>query len=68
MNFPLSLWDVGLWLAAMAIIVLTASELLSSSGEYTGRIVIEKTRLRFIALGLGMAFMVVVVALILYPY
>jgi len=60
LRFPLSLWDLCLWLAAMAIILLITSELLSSSSEYLGNIVIEKGRLRAAALALGTGFMVTV--------
>ena len=45
MNFPLSLWDISLWLAVTAIILLATYELLS---PYYGKTVIfiEKNRLR----------------------
>lgn len=61
MNFPLSVSDIGLWLAVTAIILLTTSELLSSSTGYPGSIVIEKKRLRLVALVLGAGFMITVI-------
>jgi len=67
MNFPLSVSDIGLWLAIMAIIVLITSELLSSSAGYSRSIVIERTRLRLVALGLGTGFMVTVVIRVFQP-
>jgi len=56
MRFPLSLWDLSLWLAVMAIILLITSELISSYSQYIGNIVIEKNRLRLVALMLGVSF------------
>ena len=67
MNFPLSMSDIGLWLAAMAIILLTTSELLSSSSTYSRNIAIDKKRLRLVALALGMGFMVTVIMRIFQP-
>jgi hypothetical protein len=61
MNFPLSVSDIGLWLAVTAIILLITSELLSSSTEYSRSIVIEKKRLRLVALGLGTGFMIIAI-------
>lgn len=59
MNFPLSSWDLGLWLAVTAIILLTTSELLSSYSGKTG-ILIEKRRLRRVALTVGLLFIIAV--------
>ena len=60
MQFPLTFWDISLWLAATAIILLATAELIS---PYYGRInlVIEKGRLRQAALLLGILFMITVV-------
>lgn len=57
---PLSFWDLSLWLAVTAIILLVTSELLS---PYYGRtsIIINKKRLRTVALFLGILFMLTVV-------
>lgn len=60
MNFPLTTSDIGLWLAVTAIILLITSEFLSSSTEYLSDIVIERTRLRITAIGVGLAFMITV--------
>lgn len=67
MSFPLSVTDIGLWLAVMAIILLITSELLSSSTEYSQNIVIEKKRLRLVALALGIGFMITVVMRAVQP-
>jgi len=57
---PLSFWDLSLWLAVTAIILLVTSELLS---PYYGRtsIIINKKRLRIVSLFLGILFMLTVV-------
>lgn len=58
MQFPLSLWDFRLWLAINAIVLLITSELLLS---YHGKMfMIEKKRLRIVALILGIIFMITV--------
>lgn len=61
MDFPLSISDIGLWIAIMAIILLTTSELLSSSSIYSRSIAIDKKKFRLVALTLGMGFIVIVV-------
>ncbi|RLG68608.1 MAG: hypothetical protein DRO11_08835 [Methanobacteriota archaeon] len=61
MKFPLSMSDISLWLAVMAIILLITSELLSATTEYSGKIMIEKRRLRLAALALGIGFMITVI-------
>jgi len=55
MQFPLSFEDASLWLAITAIVLLTTSELLS---PYYGKthILIEKRRLRIVALATGLLF------------
>ena len=60
MQFPLSMSDISLWIAAVAIILLVTSELLSSYSEFFGKFPIDKKRLRLVALILGAAFMVTV--------
>jgi len=59
MNFPLSFWDLSLWLAVTAIILLITSELIS---PYYGRtnILINKKRLRNAALTMGVLFLITV--------
>jgi hypothetical protein len=66
-NFPLSIWDLSLWFAVMAILLLVTSELLAPYSEYFGDFVIEKTRLRLVALGLGAAFMTTVILRVIMP-
>jgi len=67
MYFPLSLWDISLWIAVTAIILLVTSELLAPYSNYFGDFVIEKTRLRMAALVLGAAFMVTVIIRAVMP-
>jgi len=68
MNFPMSLSDISLWLAVMAIILLITSELISSATKLSGNMVIEKKRLRLVALALGAGFMVTVIMRIFQPF
>ncbi|MEM2969139.1 MAG: hypothetical protein QXJ76_07565 [Candidatus Bathyarchaeia archaeon] len=66
MNFPMTSSDISLWLAVMAIILLIASEIVSSITE--PQIMIDKKRLRFVALALGLGFMVTVVMRVFQPF
>jgi len=68
MKFPLSMSDISLWLAVTAIILLIASELLSATTEYAGNIVIERKRLRLVALALGVGFMITVIMRAFQPF
>jgi uncharacterized membrane protein YadS len=61
MSFPLSLYDLSLWLAAMAIILLITSELLIFSPEYSAKFFVDKKLLRLTAVGCGICFAVLVV-------
>jgi len=56
MTFPLGFWDISLWLAVTAIILLITSEMLS---PYYGKIniYINKKRLKNTALAVSMAFL-----------
>lgn len=60
MNFPLSFWDVNMWLAVTAIILLITSELIS---PYYGKtnLLINKKRLKNVALVMSILFLVTVV-------
>jgi len=58
-QFPLSFWDISLWLAITSIILLATSELLSPYYGQTN-IVIDRNRLRTAALTLGLLFMVTI--------
>ncbi|MCL5877821.1 MAG: hypothetical protein M1540_08430 [Candidatus Bathyarchaeota archaeon] len=60
MNFPLTISDIGLWLAVAAIVLLVTSELLYSSPSYASRIVLDKRLLRLIAIGCGFGFLLTV--------
>jgi hypothetical protein len=59
MAFPLGLWDLSLWSAITAIILLATSELLS---PYYGRtrLMINKKRLRTVALVVAFIFLATV--------
>jgi len=59
MQFPLSLWDVSLWLAVTSIILLATSELLSPHYGQTN-LLINKKRLKQTALALGILFLITV--------
>lgn len=68
MIFPLSLYDISLWLAAIAIILLITSELIYSSSEYSSRVVLDKKFLRVVSICCGLAFVVMVVMHIVHIY
>jgi hypothetical protein len=59
MDFPLSFWDISQWLAITAIILLVTSELIS---PYYGKtnLVINKKRLRNVALTVSTLFLITV--------
>lgn len=57
MIFPLSVSDLGLWLAVIAIILLITSELLYSSPGYASRILLDRRLLRLMAIGCGFGFL-----------
>lgn len=59
MDFPLSFWDLSLWLAVTAIILLIASELVSPHYGRTS-ILINKNRLRNAALTMSILFLITV--------
>ena len=54
--FPLSFWDLSIWIAITAIILLITSELLS---PYYGRvgIMVDLHRLRMVAIALALLFL-----------
>jgi hypothetical protein len=68
MIFPLTLSDISLWLAVTAIILLITSELIYSLPEISARIMIDKKRLRLVALGCGLGFLVTVVMRVFQPF
>jgi len=59
MNFPISFWNISLWLAVTALILLATSELTS---PYYGKtnLLINKKRLKGAALLLSILFMLTV--------
>jgi len=59
MQFPLSFWDLSLWLAVTAIILLITSELIS---PYYGRtnLLVNKKRLKNVALTVSILFLITV--------
>jgi hypothetical protein len=59
MNFPLSFWDISLWLAITAIILLITSELISPYYGKT-RMLINKKRLKNAALAMSILFLITV--------
>jgi hypothetical protein len=56
MWFPLGFWDLSLWTAVVAIILLVTSELLSPYYGKTG-IMINRHRLRLVALLVAFLFL-----------
>ena len=60
MEFPLSISDIGLWVAVMALILIVTSEFLVQHSDYFGDFAIDTKRLRLAALFLGASFMVTV--------
>jgi len=60
MSFPFTFWDVSLWLAITAIILLATAEIIS---PYYGRtnLIIEKKKLKRVSLVLGILFLITVV-------
>ncbi len=60
MQFPLTFWDISLWLVVTTIILLVTAELIS---PYYGRtnLVIDKKRLRRAAFAVGILFLATVI-------
>ena len=59
MQFPLSFWDLSLWLAITAIILLVTSELISPHYGKTN-LIIERKRLRNVAIAISLLFLMTV--------
>jgi len=59
MSFPLSFWDISLWLAVTAIILLMTLELVSPYYAKTNML-INKKRLRNVALTTSILFLITV--------
>ena len=60
MQFPLGFYDISIWLAISAIILLATSELISPNYGQAG-LIIEQKRYRSTALVLGVLFLFTVV-------
>jgi len=59
MQFPLGFYEISLWLAISAIILLATSELVSPNyGQIN--LLIEKQRFRTVALTLGILFLLTI--------
>ena len=60
MQFPLTFWDISLWLAITALILLTTSELIS---PYYGplNLIVNKKRLRNVAFLISALFLITVI-------
>lgn len=57
--FPLGFWDLSLWTAITAIILLATSELLSPYYDRTG-IIMNRKRFRIVALIVALIFLATV--------
>lgn len=59
MAFPLSFWDITIWLVATTITLLITAELIS---PYYGRtnLLIDKKRLRKVVLVMGILFLIII--------
>lgn len=58
MQFPLSVWDISLWLAVTSMILLAASELASS--RYGSSLLINKKALKNVAILTAILFLTTV--------
>jgi hypothetical protein len=59
MQFPLSFWDLGLWIAVTAIILLITAEL-TSPYNTQANLLIDNNRLEKAALTTGILFLITV--------
>jgi hypothetical protein len=60
MQFPLSFWDISLWLAVTALILLVTLELISQS-YLKSKIPISKKNLRIVTYSVGILFLITVI-------
>ena len=68
MNFPLSTSDISLWLAVTAIILLITVELIYSQPELSGRIFVDRSRLKLVAYGFGIAMLFIIILRLVAPF
>ena len=59
MQFPISFWDLGLWIAVTAIILLITAEL-TSPYNTQANILIDNNKLEKAALTMGILFLITV--------
>jgi uncharacterized protein involved in exopolysaccharide biosynthesis len=59
MQIPIDFWNIGLWLAVTAIILLVTAQLVSAY-DGSASLLIDKKRLRNAALTLGILFLTTV--------
>ena len=67
MYFPLTISDIGLLLAVIAVILIVTSEILLGSPKYSVYFKVDKNRLRWFALSCGVAFLIIVVIRVVKP-
>jgi len=63
MQFPLNFWDISLWLAVTAIILLVTAELIPPQYEKTS--FIDQKKLEKAALALGILFLITIALVML---
>jgi hypothetical protein len=68
LSFPLSISDIGLWLAVTAIMLLATSEIINSSPNLLATILVDGKRLRYAAVGCGLGFAVTLALRIFNPF
>jgi uncharacterized protein involved in exopolysaccharide biosynthesis len=59
MQMPLDFWNVSLWLAVTAIILLITAQLVSAY-EGSATLIVDKKGLRNAALAMGILFLIIV--------
>jgi len=67
-DFPLSASEISLWIAVTALILLVTSELIYASSDFASRTLVDKKRLRYAAIGMGLAFLATVVIRVFQPF
>ena len=68
MRFPLSLYEISLWIAVTTIVLLTTSEVLLPWLEETTNVAIHKKHFRLVALLLGATFALIVLVWLVTEY
>ncbi|MCW4015795.1 MAG: hypothetical protein NWF06_05445 [Candidatus Bathyarchaeota archaeon] len=65
---PLSLSDISLWLAVMALILLATSKVIIPYSTSFGYFAIDKQKMQLVALLLGASFVATVLIGLIMPY